>query len=103
MPQYLPEKWKKLMKNCKSYLMDKENKMNIREDIIFWTDTGCNKDVLENRLIKDGHSKEDFDNALTEMISENILTLGAKSSFIVVNKFMPRAAEKLRKEKNGRN
>lgn len=72
--------------------------MNVKSDIKFWIDTGCNKDILEDRVIKDGHSKEDFDKALSEMIVDNIITLGAKSNYIVVNEFMPRTAEKLKNE-----
>lgn len=73
-------------------------KDGIKRDIIFWVDTGCNKDVLEERIIKEGHFKEEFDLSLFEMIRAGTLTLGRKSNYIVVTEWMPNAAEKLRNE-----
>ena len=70
----------------------------IKRDIIFWVDTGCNRGILEGRLVKEGHSKEDFNLSLSEMIEAGTLTLGRKSDYIVVTEWMPNAAEKLRNE-----
>lgn len=75
-----------------------KGKMNIRKDIIFHIDTGCNKDVLKNRVIKDGNSPDLFDKEFDQMIIEKIITIGKVSQFVVVNKFMPNTADKLSKE-----
>jgi hypothetical protein len=72
--------------------------MKVRSDIIFWVDKGCNRIILEEDMVKAGNSKEDFDQALSEMIDDGTLTMGRKSGYIVVTAWSPNSAEKLRNE-----
>lgn len=71
---------------------------NIKKDIIFWIDTGSDKEVLKNNIIKENHTEEAFNEAFNQMTEDKTITLGKKSNFVVVNKFMPNTAEKLSKE-----
>lgn len=72
--------------------------MDIKKDIIFWTDTGSNKEVLKKNVMADGHSEDSFNESFDEMISDGTLVLGRKSQFVVVAEWMPNTAEKLRSE-----
>jgi len=70
----------------------------MKDYVIFYIDKGCGKDYLFKQLLTHGFDKEYFENLLNDMTTNNEITIGKKSNWVVVNKFMPNSAQKLKDE-----
>lgn len=69
----------------------------MKKNIIFLIDTGCAESYLKKELLK-SYSEDEINKTIKSMILDNEITIGKVSGWVVVNKFSPNTAEKLKKE-----